>query len=125
MKETWVRNGHVVKIVDGDTIDVDVDLGFHINVLTRFRLARINAPEIRGKEREEGLKSKEFLIELLWEKDVIIKSEKYKGKWGRWIAEVEIDGQNVSDLLVQRGLAKYVDYSKRDKKKCKKKIPLK
>ena len=52
--------GYVTKVYDGDTITVDIDLGFDILFKNqKIRLSRINTPEVRGEEREEGLKSKQ------------------------------------------------------------------
>lgn len=66
--------GKVVKIVDGDTIDVNVDLGFSIKTKQRFRLFGIDAWEIRGKERKLGLKAKEWVKEILpIGKDIVVK----------------------------------------------------
>lgn len=50
--------GTITKVVDGDTVDAVIDLGFTISVRERFRLLGINAPEIHGPETPEGLKSK-------------------------------------------------------------------
>jgi len=106
----------VIRVVDGDTIDVMVDLGFKTYRAERLRLARVDAPEIRGKEKEKGLKVKEFVENIL--KDypfVIVRTEK-TGKYGRYIAEVYIpemkgDGtyslkRSLSNLLLETGRAK-------------------
>jgi micrococcal nuclease len=98
------------RVVDGDTIDVDIDLGFEVHVHTRLRLAGIDAPEMRGKEKKEGKKAKAFLEELLfdvdmvlneggdedevrWAKHLIIQTHKDrpKGKYGRWIAWIYLE----------------------------------
>lgn len=105
---------HVVSVYDGDTMRADVDLGFFTWVRNeQFRLSRINAPEVRGPMRPEGLKSRDRLRELILDKDVIIETEK-KGKYGRYIAEVfvEEDGAliNVNDLLVAEGWAQPAEY---------------
>ena len=68
---------YVRKVYDGDTITVDIDLGFGIVVQgQKIRLLRLNAPEIRGEEREEGLKSRNFLREKSGSKWIKIKTEK-------------------------------------------------
>ncbi len=108
---------YVAKVYDGDTITVNIDLGLHTFVnKVKIRLARINAPELRGAEREKGLKSRDFLRELILGKEVIIQTIKdRKGKYGRYIGEVwtkNEDGEsiNVNDLLVKKRLAKKVKY---------------
>ncbi len=98
----------VRKVYDGDTITVDIDLGF--NVLLRsqkIRLTRINTPEIRGKERQAGLKSRDALRKKIGSKWIKLKTQKdKKGKYGRWLGEVWLDDECVNDWLLQEGLAK-------------------
>ena len=65
------------RIVDGDTLDVMIDLGFNTHVKRRLRMYGINAPESRTRDLEEkarGLASKERLTEMLEDKDIIMKS---------------------------------------------------
>ena len=69
----------VRKIYDGDTITVDIDLGFDVVLKDqKIRLVRINAPEVRGKERPEGLKSRDALRSKIGNKWVKIKTQKDK-----------------------------------------------
>ena len=103
--------GYVRKIYDGDTITVDVDLGFGIELKgQKMRLLRINAPEVRGEQRPAGLKSRDALRGLIGNKWVIIRTIRdKKGKYGRWLAEVFLnqgDTQlNVNDWLITEGHA--------------------
>ncbi|NPV12534.1 MAG: nuclease [Ignavibacteria bacterium] len=106
----------VVGVYDGDTINVNIDLGLSTWINNeKLRLARINAPEIKGKERAKGLKSRDFLRDLLINKKVIIQTIKdRKEKYGRYLAEIwlEENGKfiNVNDLMVQKKLAVYKKY---------------
>lgn len=106
----------IEKIYDGDTITIDVDLGFGISKTDKFRLALIDAPEVRGEERPEGLVSRDWLRERLFGAeetgaDITIKTYKDKtGKYGRYIAEVYVDGIMVNAELVDEGLAEYKTY---------------
>lgn len=107
----------VVSVYDGDTCTVDIDLGLYTWIRKeKIRLLRINAPEIRGNERSEGLKSRDFLRELLVGKDVIIETYKDKReKYGRYLAEIWMKDKkekfiNVNDLMVKKGFAEYKDY---------------
>ena len=86
----------VMRVVDGDTIIVDIDLGFGVWLREQsIRMANINAPEIRGVLREKGLESKKFLEHIILNKWVTIKTEKdRKGKYGRWIATVLLEEDN-------------------------------
>jgi micrococcal nuclease len=103
----------VVKVVDGDTIDVDIDLGFSISFFSRVRLAGIDTPESRttnAKEKALGLEVKEKLKkELAAAKDVVIKTEKPDSseKYGRILGWVFLDGSDVSlnQRLINEGYA--------------------
>lgn len=93
----------LTKVVDGDTVDLSVDVGFHIEVNTRFRLADIDAPEIRGPEKVEGKKVKEWLIGRLSQGKIQVESEK-AGKYGRWLGTIFVDGQNINQEMIELGL---------------------
>jgi micrococcal nuclease len=112
----------VQSVYDGDTCTLNIDLGLGIwQHHEKIRLARINAPEVRGDERPQGLLARDFAKELLMPNDVPgkeiwINTEKdKKGKYGRYIAEIwvkDANGEtvNVNDALVNAGHAKYVEY---------------
>ena len=78
---------YVRKVYDGDTITVDIDLGFDVVLKNqKIRLVKINAPEVRGTERPEGLKVRDIVRSRISNKWVIIKtSQDKKGKYGRWL----------------------------------------
>ena len=99
---------YVSRVYDGDTITVDIDLGFGIVIKSqKIRLVRINAPEIRGDERQNGLVSRDALRDKIGNKWVTIKTSKdKKGKYGRWLGEVWIANVCVNDWLISEGLAK-------------------
>lgn len=101
----------VTKVVDGDTIDCHVDLGFYMTAKIRFRLNRINTPEVRGAEKVEGLAAKQWLIDKLNSvgNQIIVRTEK-TGKYGRWLGEIIIGDDNINDELVKSGHAEYKDY---------------
>ena len=111
MYEYRVKKVH--KVVDGDTIDVDIDLGFSISFFSRVRLAGIDTPESRttnAKEKTLGLEVKEKLKkELAAAKDVVIKTEKPDSseKYGRILGWVFLDGSGVSlnQRLINEGYA--------------------
>jgi len=109
------------RVVDGDTIDVNIDLGFDISVHKRVRLAGINAPESRTKDLEEkkkGLASKARLIELLDKGDLVVESKEL-GKYGRVIGDLTIYPDNldlpinINETLVKEGHAVEYDGGKR------------
>jgi endonuclease YncB( thermonuclease family) len=87
-------------VVDGDTIDVMVSLGFGVFSLVRFRLARIDAPELKTPA---GKALKERLSQLV-SKDVTLTSYG-RDRYGRWIAEIWFaEFGNVSDWLLEQKL---------------------
>ena len=98
------------RVVDGDTIDVDVDLGFKVTLSNeRVRLQGINTPESRTKNKAEkilGLAVKERLKELLPKKFTIKTTKDGKGKFGRILAEPIVDGVNICQKMVDEGHAR-------------------
>jgi len=103
----------VTKVVDGDTIYATVDLGFYMCSQLKFRLKDIDTAEIfrpiNEAEKKHGFEAKEFLKNLVLDKYVSIYTEK-TGKYGRWLASVYIDQQNVSDMLREAGFEKRPSY---------------
>jgi len=92
----------IAKVVDGDTIDANIDLGFDISLNKRIRLAGIDTPESRTKDEYEkklGLESKEWLKKHLeGAKDIIVKTELPDSteKYGRIIGHLYIGDAEVS-----------------------------
>ena len=84
----YVYRCKVVKIVDGDTQDVDIDLGFNITIRRRLRLYGINTWEIRGAEREKGLAAKKFVENFVADaKEIWLQTlMDAEGKYGRILA---------------------------------------
>ena len=101
------------KVVDGDTIDVDIDLGFDVSLFQRVRLAGIDTPESRTKdayEKKLGLEVKEKLNDLLKNAtNIIIRTEKPDSteKYGRILGWLFIDNQKLSinEQLIKEGYA--------------------
>ena len=105
------------EVYDGDTCKADIDLGLAVWIRNEtLRLARINAPEVRGVERTDGLRSRDFLRETVLGKEVVIQTIKdTKGKYGRFLADIWLKAGNdnwinVNDLLVHEGFAVFVEY---------------
>ena len=98
----------VRKVDDGDTVTVAIDLGFDVVLKDqKIRLTKINAPEVRGKERPEGLKSRDALRAKIGNRWIKIKTQKdKKGKYGRWLGEIWLEELCVNDWLISEGLAK-------------------
>ena len=106
----------VIKVYDGDTITVEITLGFNVYKTEVLRLANIDAPELRGDERPYGLVTRDKLRELIMDQEIIIKTYKdKKGKYGRYIADVYLENPEtgvfcVNDWLVENKLAVYQQY---------------
>ena len=107
---------HVKKVnnvVDGDTIDVDIDLGFDISFSSRVRLAGIDTPEGRTKDKAEkvlGLEAKEYVKSKIKDaKDIVIKTEKMDSseKYGRILGWLYLDGSttSVNEQMIAEGYA--------------------
>jgi micrococcal nuclease len=111
MYEYYVRK--VDNVVDGDTIDVLIDLGFDILFQSRVRLAGIDTPESRTKDLAEkalGIESKEYLKKYLKDaKSVVIKTEKMDSseKYGRILGWVYVNGdtESLNDKMINDGYA--------------------
>jgi len=110
----------VIKVVDGDTIDVVIDLGFDLSKKERVRLAGIDTPESRTRDLEEkklGLEAKEYLKTNLKEaKEIIIQTEK-DGKYGRMLGWITLndDITPFNQFMIDRGYAWKYDGGKKEK----------
>ena len=98
-------NATLVRVVDGDTVDAMIDLGFDIKVKKRIRLSRINAPESRTRNKVEknlGLAAKERLIELMEGAANVFELEsKEIGKYGRILGVIYINKLSGKDTITQ------------------------
>lgn len=104
----YLYNATVVKVVDGDTVDLDIDLGFYMKTRQRIRLANIDAPEMRGKEKQQGKEAKAFLKELLLTEDNKVQVETVKtGKFGRWLGVLYLKqlDHSVNAEMIDKGHA--------------------
>lgn len=104
----YVYRGTVKRVVDGDTVDVVVDLGFRTNLQIRVRLLAIDAPEVVGTERAAGLESAAVLREWIEGREVILETHKdQQGKFGRWLGIIWMPGEakSINNRLVAEGYA--------------------
>ncbi len=116
------RIKQILKVVDGDTIDASIDLGFDISLEKRIRFAGIDTPESRTtnlKEKALGLESKEWLKKILdGAKDILIKTELPDSteKYGRIIGHLFINGQETSlnNQMIAEGYALAYDGGTKD-----------
>ena len=102
--------GKVVNVVDGDTVDVEIDLGFGIVKHERVRLAGVNTPELHSKDAKEkaaATTARQFTADwVAAHAEVFLRTEKEQEKYGRYLAWVEGgDGASLNDELVKSGNA--------------------
>ena len=97
----------VLKVVDGDTVDVDIDLGFGVWLhKERVRIYGIDTPESRTRDKEEkkyGLMAKEFVKQFVKGDSIKLTTQKYdaKGKFGRILGDIIVDNKSLSDTMIQ------------------------
>lgn len=104
---------YITSVYDGDTVTCNIDLGFGIIInKQKIRLFGINAPELRGEEREEGIIIRDKLRNLILEKWVNLytikdsKGKDSKGKYGRWLGIIVDNNININELLLKDDLVK-------------------
>ena len=100
----------ITRVVDGDTVDVDIDLGFGVWLhKERVRIYGIDTPESRTRDLEEkkyGLAAKEFVKEFVRDKggsNIVLRTRKYdaKGKFGRILGDIIVDNVSMSDTMIK------------------------
>lgn len=103
----------LINVIDGDTIDVDIDLGFDISLLRRVRMAGIDTPESRTTDKAEkvlGLEAKDYLKKMMKDaKTIVIKTElpDSSEKYGRILGWVYVDGatKSINEQMIEDGYA--------------------
>ncbi len=112
-KQLYLYKGEILNWYDGDTFTANVDLGFKIYSKVRIRLARINSWEINSESsyrRRFAKHARAFAQKNFPIRSEILISSKRKDRYGRWLAEVEFNGQNISDFFLEtneKGFEKY------------------
>ena len=95
------------RVVDGDTVDIDIDLGFGVWLhKERVRIYGIDTPESRTRDKEEkkyGLMAKEFVKQFVKGDSIKLTTQKYyaKGKFGRILGDIIVDNKSLSDTMIQ------------------------
>lgn len=113
----WYR-ATVDRVVDGDTVDMIIDLGMNVFVRERLRLYGIDAPEVRGPERPQGLLATEHIKELLasYERLEIQTYKDKKGKYGRYLATIygiregDLPPDDINAIMINDGHAERADF---------------
>lgn len=110
MERDYVYDALIIDVYDGDTVTAEVDLGFSVKMTMKLRLDGIDTPELRGEEREQGLVVRDYVRDLILDKQVILETLKDKtGKYGRFLAIIHIPQDdttmNLNEHLLQEGMA--------------------
>ena len=108
-EKSYALNALITRVIDGDTVEATVDCLFDVKIDLTLRLFGIDTPELTSKVPEERVTAKlakARLISLVEGKIIKIVSYKEKEKYGRYLAELIVDGVNVNELFVKEGLAK-------------------
>jgi len=105
----YIYKAKCERVVDGDTIDATIDLGFDTWKKIRIRLVGVNAAESRTRDLEEkvrGLAAKQFVKDILIKhnNEFILHSQGV-GKYGRCLGNIFLGDQNVNDLMINEGHA--------------------
>lgn len=87
------------RVIDGDTMDFELDLGFHITKLVRIRVKDFDAPEIRGEERPEGLIAKAKAEKILSNNFLIVVETSKDRSFDRWVGNIYVDGKDFKELM--------------------------
>ena len=99
----------IERVVDGDTVDVTIDLGFKIFHKARVRLYGIDTPESRTRDKDEkarGLLAKSYIVDKVEStENIIIRTKKdAKGKFGRILGELIVDNTNLNEAMISKHL---------------------
>ena len=114
--EPYTYKAKVLSVYDGDTIRVELDLGFGLKWVgdgrgVQIRLFGINAPEVRGNSRNLGVSSRDWLKYKIEGQNIVLKTIKDSTeKYGRYLGIVYLDSENINESLVANGFAEKKDY---------------
>lgn len=107
MTPNYVYRATVKNVVDGDTLDLEIDMGFRCKSDHRVRLLRVDTFEMNARdliERQKAIAARNLVVDRALGKSVMIQTVK-ADSFGRYLAEVWIDGVNLNDELLRDGLA--------------------
>ena len=113
--ELYIYKGKVLRVVDADTVDAELDLGFGIKMTQRFRINDYDAPETwkprNEAEKVHGQEATDRAIVLLMGKDLYFKSSKVPGIYGRYGSTIWLDdGRDYAEVMISEGFSKRDEY---------------
>lgn len=106
--DKYVRLAKLVRVIDGDTVELDIDLGFSITIRERVRVLGINTPEMKGATRERGQAARDFTIDWFHDHGVNVVCRTSKDKedsFGRFLAEITCGADSLGADLLASGNA--------------------
>lgn len=104
MKTSYQYRAQVTRVIDGDTFEAKVDLGFQVSIYVTVRLYGVDTPESKGLTREAGLKAAARTRELIEGKEVFLLSRAID-RYGRSVATVTVGKDDLARVLLAEGLA--------------------
>lgn len=114
-KLDYKYKGRIKRVVDADTVDAELDLGFGITMTQRFRIDGFDAPETwrprNEAEKIHGTEATQRAIQLIEEEDLIFITSKTAGIYGRYGAQIFLkDGRDYAEVMLQEGFGKKDEY---------------
>jgi len=114
-KELYKYKGKIIRVIDGDTMDISVDLGFGITIEQRFRINDFDAPETwrprNEAEKKHGEQATNRAKELLTGNFIYMESSKVPGIYGRYSTSIWLDdGRNFAEVMISEGFQKKEAY---------------
>ena len=106
--QLYTFRGTLDRVIDGDTIDCHIDVGFGLKTHQRLRFHGINTPELRSRdedERSRAVLARDFVERWLEGKNLYIQTYK-SDVFGRYLARIYAEGECLNDVLVEHGLAR-------------------
>jgi len=112
MDDDWpyLYKAKITRVIDGDTVEASVDLGFSVCINQKLRLKGINAPEMRDKPA--GPNAREYLAGMVEGREINVRTHRDRtGKYGRYIATLYCPNNlNINKKMVENGHAEYREY---------------
>lgn len=105
---TYEYNARCIRVVDGDTVDLEVDLGFHLKATLRFRIIGVDCPETNSKdpaERARATAATEFTTHWLFNAGTVQVFTYKADSFGRWLATIFHGTESLGPALISAGLA--------------------
>lgn len=106
MEPAYIYKAEVLRVIDGDTYEIRVDVGFDTDRRIDLRLKDVNTPEIRGEEKEEGFKVRNYVLDLFsrHHNQIVVKTH-FRRSFTRWVGEAWLGDINLAEHLVEIGYA--------------------